>query len=131
MPYTTPTVEQFRARFPVFADSGDSQIQILLDEAASTGVDTSWREQDYQPAIMYLAAHLLASDASQAGDEVSSGAAGAGAIASENFGGLSVSYDRGNQSGGLSSSDAFGGTEYGRRYLMLLRGNKPGPMVVI
>lgn len=130
MPYTTPTVDQFTTRFPIFADNDPDQIEMILAEAASTGVDTDWREADYQPAIMYLAAHLLSTDNSQEGDEVSIGAAGAGGVASESFGGLSISYDKGNQSGSLSSSEAYGSTEYGRRYLMMLRGNKPGVMVV-
>lgn len=130
MPYTTPTVDQFTTRFPIFADRDPDQIQMILNEAESTGVDKSWREADYQPAIMYLAAHLLATDNSQEGDEVVVGAAGSGGIAGENFGGLSISYDRGNTSGSLSSSEAYGSTEYGRRYLTMLRGNKPGVMVV-
>lgn len=130
MPYETPTYDQFVTRFPIFGDREQSQVEAILAEAAATGVDTSWREVDYQPAIMYLTAHLLATDNSAEGEEVAIGAAGAGGVASENFGGLSISYDKGNQSGSLSSSEAYGSTEYGRRYQILLRGNKPGVMVV-
>jgi len=134
MPYVLPTVDQFKERFPIFSDSDDGIIDTLIVEA-SHGVDASWKEYDYQPAIMYLAAHLLATDNSDEGDQVEIGAAGgAGAIASESFGsGLSVSYATGgaaNAEGSLSSDDEFGTTEYGRRYLALLRRNRRGPLVV-
>lgn len=130
MPYVVPTVAQFRTRFPIFDDSSDGLIQMLLDEA-SHSVDTGWEEKDYQPAIMYLAAHLLATDNSSEGEDVSVGGAGGGTIISESFGGISASYA--NQSfssaGSLSADDQFGTTEYGRRYLALLYLNQRGPRV--
>ena len=131
MPYTTPTVDQFRSRFPIFEDAEDELIEALLSEAASQ-IDTSWREADYQPAIMYLTAHLLATDNSSEGDSVEFGGAGAGTIASESFGALSVSYA--TKSGSNASNAAWAAeyetTEYGRRYLRLLKLTKPAIMVV-
>lgn len=122
MPYTLPTADQFATRFPIFADADSDLVTALIAEAGGQ-VDQSWEEADYQPAIMYLAAHLLASDSSQAGDDVGSG--GAGAIASESFSGMSVSYQRaGSQSTFFTNSD-YGSTSYGRRYLNLLKRNKP------
>jgi len=41
MPYEIPTADQFKARFPVFADSDDELINLLLAEAA-TNVSTRW-----------------------------------------------------------------------------------------
>lgn len=122
MPYTLPTVEEFRTRFPVFENAEDEQIDALLLEA-SASVDKTWVEADYQPAIMYLTAHLLATDSSLEGDEV--GAGGAGIVASESFGGMSVSYVKngGASSGGYTSE--YASTSYGRRYLGLLKRNKP------
>lgn len=127
MPYTQPTVDQFTQRFPIFEDAEPDQIQVLLTEA-SASVDQSWAEADYQPAIMYLAAHLLATDSSQVGDDV--GAGGNGTIASESFNGMSVSYVRPN---GVSSGafvSEYSTTSYGRRYLALLKRNKPAVVAI-
>lgn len=126
MPYTVPTVDDFTTRFPIFENYDEDQIQSCIDEA-SRGVDTCWVEGDYQPAIMYLAAHLLATDASQTTDAVIGGASGA--IASESFGPMSVSYGSA-PTDSLATSGEFGSTSYGRRYLSLLRINKP-PVVVV
>lgn len=129
MPYVTPTFEDFTSRFPIFADADEEVVSRLLEEAART-IDTSWIEDDYQPAILYLTAHLLATDNSEEGASVSVGAAGAGSITSESFGGMSISYSQGNTSGSLSSSEQYGSTEYGRRFLSLLKRNQP-PIVVV
>jgi len=127
MPYTQPTVEQFQTRFPVFSEADEAQIQTLLTEA-SASVDESWAEADFQPAIMYLAAHLLATDSSQEGDDV--GAGGDGTIASESFNGMSVSYVRPNGVSGGAFTSEYGGTSYGRRYLNLLKRNKPAVVAI-
>lgn len=130
MPHTVPTRDQFRTRFPIFEDTSDELIDMLLLEASGQ-VDTSWRESDYQPAIMYAAAHLLATDNSAEGEQVEIGAAGGGQVASESFAGMSISYATGSSgSGSLSASERWGGTEYGRRYLSLLKQNKPAIVVV-
>lgn len=127
MPYTKPTVAQFTARFPIFADRDPAQVQALLDEASGR-VDESWIENDYQPAIMYLTAHLLATDASQEG-EVVSGGGEQGAIASESFAGMSVSYAS-PASNSLNGSAQFGATVYGQRFLALAKASKPGVVIV-
>jgi len=130
MSYDLPSVDQFKERFPIFQDRDDTLIQAIMNETKSS-IDDSWIEADYQPAVMYLTAHLLATDNSDEGGEVEVGSAGAGGVASESFGGgLSVSYDKGRSSGSLSSSDRYGTTEYGRRFLALLRSNKPAIVVV-
>jgi hypothetical protein len=124
MAYDAPTVTEFRTRFPIFEEKEDALIQMLLDEAAGQ-VSTDWVEADYKPAIMYLAAHLLATDNSEEGDEVEIGS-GDSQIASESFGGMSVSYNNGaGAAGSLSSNQRYGSTVYGRRYLSLLRANIP------
>lgn len=130
MPYTTPTVEEFRTRFPIFGDASDELVQMMLNEAAGQ-VDQSWEETDYQPAILYLAAHLLATDNSAEGGTVEVGASGAGNVTSESFGAISVGYGAGNNQGSLSSSDLYGSTVYGRRFLALLKQNKPAIVAVL
>lgn len=128
MPYTTPSLEQFRARFPVFEDAEDGLIEALLAEAAGQ-IDQSWREADYQPAIMYLAAHLLATDNSAEGDTVEVGGS-TGGIASESWGSMSVSYDTGVKTSSAASASEWGATEYGRRFYNLLKKNKPGVVAI-
>ena len=124
MPYTTPTADQFYTRFPIFEDEDEERIDALLAEAASQ-IDTNWREADYQPAIMYLAAHMLATDNADAGSEVEIG--GVSTISSESFAGMSVSYSSGPQTGAAASK--YGSTEYGRRFYGLLIKNVPGVAV--
>lgn len=123
MPYTLPTADQFATRFPIFEDADSELVDLLIAEAAGF-VDQSWQEADYQPAIMYLTAHLLATDSSQEGDDV--GAGGDGIIASESFGGMSVSYVRANAGNASAFNSEYATTSYGRRYLKLLKLNKPG-----
>lgn len=125
--YDIPTTDEFFTRFPIFEDADEDTIAAFIQEA-SGHVDTGWRDVDYKPAIMYLAAHLYATDNSEAGSEVEIGPS-QGAVASESFGPMSVSYAS-NNSGSLSSSEEFGTTSYGRRFLALLRLNQP-PVVVV
>ena len=127
MAYVVPTEADFRARFPIFQDAEPEPIIRALAEATSE-VDTTWREADYAPAILYLAAHLYSTDNSEEGGEVELGGV-TGSIASESFSGMSISYAS-RASGSLSNSDRYGSTEYGRRYLALLRRNCGGPIVV-
>lgn len=128
MAYTAPTREEFLARFPIFADKDEAVVDACLLEATNT-VDTSWREVDYAPAIMYLAAHLLAVDNSAEGESVSVGGGG-GAIASESFGGMSISYDGGGAAADAAAKSQWGSTEYGRRFYAMVKRNKPGPVTI-
>jgi hypothetical protein len=129
MSYDAPTLTTFRARFPVFDTFEDAQVTAILAEATGR-VDVSWREVDYAPAIMYLTAHMLATDNSQAGDSIVIGGTGEGDIASESFGGMSVAYRQRDSSTASDFVKDFERTEYGRRYLALLRVNFP-PIVAI
>jgi hypothetical protein len=114
------TVDDFTTRFPQFADTDDEQIQALLDEA-SRSVDDSWTADDIKPAILYLTAHMLLSETAE------SDKGGSFGIASESIGPISQSYV--NQAG-QAAADPLLGSEYGRRYLALLKKNKSGPLVV-
>ncbi len=74
--------------------------------------------------------HIVATDNSAEGTSVVIGA-GAGGVASESFGGMSISYDKGGASGSdAAASSQWGSTEYGRRYYRLLKLNKPAILVV-
>jgi len=129
MPFTLPTSDQFFARFPIFEDADADTITAIIAEAANS-VDNTWIETDYQPAIMYLAAHLFATDNTTAGDEPEIGDLGSNMIASESFGGMSVSYRQGGSSSAIASSDMFGTTVYGRRFLQMAIRNKPGVVAI-
>ena len=57
-----PTLAEFRARFPEFANVPDSQVQQAIDDA-SCWVDTTWLAtacHDCATAMAFLAAHYLA-----------------------------------------------------------------------
>ena len=124
MAYTPVTAAAFKTRFPIFATSSDTLIEALLAEAMLM-VDDSWLSQaDYTAGVMYLTAHLLATDNSAAGSSVVIGA-GAGGVASESFGGMSISYDKGASANDAASKSQWGSTEYGRRFFRLLKLNKP------
>lgn len=122
MPYTIPTTDDFFTRFPIFEDKDEDMVAAIIAEAASN-IDDSWREADYQPAILYLAAHMIATDNTDAGTEAEIG--GPNIVSSESFSGMSVSYQNNASQPGVSQSQ-FGLTEYGRRYYALLIKNKPG-----
>jgi len=124
MAYTLPTLEQFKTRFPtVVVGKSDELLQMYLDEAAAQ-VDTSWREADYQLAIMLLAAHnIVSEDTATSGG--GGGSAGSGIVASESFGGMSISYEGSGSGQDPATSSPWGSTEYGRRFYNLLKLNKP------
>jgi hypothetical protein len=124
MAYTAVTSADFIARFPIFADVDTAIIDALLAEAGRS-VDDSWLSQtDYTAGIMYLTAHLVATDNSGEGESTVVGA-GAGGIASESFGGMSISYDKGASANDAAAKSQWGSTEYGRRFYRLLKLNKP------
>jgi hypothetical protein len=129
MAHTAPTYAEFIARFPIFNDVIRYPVtvveQVIVE--ATNNIDTSWRELDYKPAIMYLTAHMLALDNSSEGDEVEVG--GLQTIASESFAGMSISYKDGGANVGSAALSSFGSTSYGRRYYSLLQKNKPGIVV--
>lgn len=122
MAYVAPTYEEFIARFPIFADKDQPLVDAIILEATNT-IDTTWREVDYKPAIMYLAAHLLATDNSGEGEAVDVG--GAAPISGESFGGMSLSYGSPVNTSDAVSKTQYASTEYGRRFYKLLKLNKP------
>jgi len=115
MPYVIPTAIEFKARFaPAFADLDDAYIDVMIAEAARN-VDTGWSEEDYQPAIMFLAAHNIAEEKSLGGVYGSPGM-----TISSKLGDASDTYA---QNTSIDSMGIYGGTVYGRRYAQLLRLN--------
>ncbi len=114
MPYTLPTSTEFIARFPAFAAVDDGYIDLMIGEAARN-VDDSWAELDYQPAIMFLAAHNMVEEGILGRDIDASGA-----ITSSKLGDAQDSYASPVNS---DSSSIYGSTVYGRRFAQLQRVN--------
>jgi glucose dehydrogenase len=121
MPYTIPTASDFKARHVAFVDLTNSYIDAVMLEA-SRFVDESWLEPDYQPALMFLTAHMLVSEGA-----LGARADTAGLITSEKLGDAAVTY--GNAVSEMKSVSDYTSTSYGRRYLQLLRVNQPGVMI--
>lgn len=131
MPYTKPTVDQFRTKFPTFSGVGNPTIQAAIDEA-SASVDQSWIEADFQPAILYLAAHIMASDGVLFdGLGAAGGMIAAGQVSEAKVGDAMVKLGgAGPGSGGGGSVSGYPSTPYGKRYLELLRRNQPAIALV-
>lgn len=122
MPYTTPTVLEFKTRHQIFQCLSDPIIQEHIDDAERV-VDTSWLEDDYQRAIMYLAAHNLVMEGHLGGSPDT-----AGLITSEKLGDASVNY--GNAIDASKNISDYGSTHFGRKYQELLKRNHPGVLTL-
>lgn len=135
MPYIDPTAAEFKAKFPTFAAVADATINLAIGEA-NASVDTTWVEADYQPAIMYLAAHIMTIDGvviAGAGLGEGAGIINAGLVSSMKVGDVQVAL--GGGSGGasgaaLQAKSGLRATPYGQRYLELLRRNQPAILLV-
>ncbi len=131
MPYTVPTAAQFKAKFPTFAAVADATIDLAIGEA-NASVDTTWVEADYQPAIMYLAAHIMTIDGvviAGAGLGDGAGIINAGLVSDMKVGDVAVKL-AGPAGGSSGSGSGLSSTGYGRRYLELLRRNQPAILLV-
>ena len=119
MPYTTPWASDLKTRYPAFDAVADATIEAAITDAGRR-VDTSWLEDDYQPAIMALAAHIMTTEG--LGSSISAQLAG---LKSLRVGPLSLEREL---SGSLNAG-SLGSTVYGQRFLELLRLNHPGVAV--
>jgi hypothetical protein len=148
-PCEEPTIQEFRARFPEFANVSDATVQIAIDDA-SCWADTSWLAycRNCTTAIAFLAAHYLALQLYQAQfvpDIIPAGEDGAGMIlpggdvSSLSFEGMSVSFTgpkvasmggSGLSGSGIGENMDLGSTYYGQRYLELLKVNQPAVVIV-
>lgn len=118
-PVVPPTIDEFLVRFPEFAESDEYMVEAMLLEA-SYSVDDTWVGVDQVPAVMYLAAHMIASGAEQEAG---------GSISSVSIGAISISY-REPFYKSQQHADELARTEYGTRFLKLLKRNQGGPLVV-
>ncbi|AGC35706.1 virion structural protein [Rhizobium phage RHEph06] len=128
MTWTAPTPAEFKIRFPQFASVDDATVQMILDEAVAE-VGETWIEAYRTPGVLYLAAHLLASQ----GLGYSAGGGGAavtGAVKRRKVGDVETEFAgvAGGSSGDLSG---YGTTVFGQQFLRLQRKNFPAVAVVV
>ena len=134
MPYTVPSALDLKARYPEFAPVDNALIGSVINEAAAQ-VSTRWLERDYVPAIINLAAHLLASEGEPSRTRNNGVVvADLGPIKSVQVGAITTTYASRDESESQTTSSVapnqLADTVYGKRYLMLLRANFAGVMVV-
>lgn len=121
MPYVIPTAGELQTRYPAFVDVDPDLIDDTIADAARF-VDESWFEEDYQPAIMALAAHMLVEDGATGRDVQY-----AGVITSSKLGDAQDTYS------GLSGSEMMGeysSTSYGRKYMRIRAANHAGVILL-
>lgn len=132
MAYTTPTAEQFVARYPEFSVIGDALLALVMTEAAGV-VNETWVERDYPIAIMLLTAHMLVSEGhlERAEGDGTSDMTTSGPVKSFTVDGVSLTYAGAGGGAGAGSGDLSGlsSTIYGMRFLALRKANFSGPMV--
>lgn len=121
MTVAAPTLAEFLAEYPQFEDFEPAQITRAFAFAARN-VDDTWFDEDFQPAFMLYAAHILTFGQ----NALDSGGAGA-RITSESLGPISVSYER---NASAFDADFLGATSYGQEYARLLQLNRGGPRIV-
>lgn len=130
MAYTSPTVEDFKARFVSFGplgDPNDLQVQAALEDA-ETVADDKWSDADRRQAVMLKAAHELTMNGVGTGAEAELASTGLLGFSSIRSGGLSL--DRGQSSGAASDPSGYGQTAYGRRLQALICSRFVGVLVV-
>lgn len=121
MPYTTPTLQDFRDRFPALAAVPDARVEYWL--ARPEPVTTSWIEADYQPAILELTAHNLVSN-----DEVPASGEGGAMAGVKSFKSASMDVSFTDRAANAGLDGGYASTKYGQRFKVYLRRNS-GPFL--
>jgi hypothetical protein len=122
---TIPTAAALKARYPEMDGVNNTLIDAVIADAAAY-VDDTWREGDRSPAILALAAHMLASE----GRSTGGGSAVSGPVTSVKVGDVSTTFGGAGASAGMSDLSGFGATAYGLAFLRLRRRNFPAVAVV-
>ncbi len=123
MPYTAPSVETFKARFPEFASVSDSLIQLMLNEAFDQ-IGDLWYDRDRAQAQMLLTAHnlIMEGEPGRTSGEVITAS---GPLKSRRAGDTEEVFAGTSTFGATDSGDGYEATTYGRRYVALMRLNFP------
>lgn len=124
MAWTPPTVSDFKTRFPEFTSVPDVTVQAVLDEA-TIEVTASWIEAYRTSGVLYLTAHLLATQGYGGSSAGGGGASASGAIKRRKVGDVETEWQGVANHGSSAGSAYYGSTLYGQRYYALLRKNVP------
>lgn len=124
-PEIEPNVVAFKAMFPDFVETADTQVQIALD-AAALFVDDSW-DASQLPATMYLAAHYLSLAESETS---SSGGTALGKITSVTVPGISVRYSKESSDSSSKTTSSLDDTPYGVVFANMLTAQGCGIAIV-
>lgn len=123
-----PTETELKSRYPEFDPVDGTIVNEFISEASRT-VDDTWEEADQKPAIMALAAHLMALEGwpkratnPNAFNPFTTGREMAG----RKVGDVSVQFATSKQSSsGSGLFSTFNNTVYGQRFATLLKLNAP------
>lgn len=153
--WTIPDAELFHTRFPQFQSVPEQHITFLIDEMSDHvgGLEAPerWRDQDYQPAIMYLVAHVLTMEGEPARSDAIAGASGSpvtggvsvasGPVQKVEVGDVKTWFDTSRSGTAGIDSNALAGmgedrlnfslTHYGRMFMRLREKNFGGPRVFV
>lgn len=113
MPYSAPTLAEFRVRYPAFDAVADATVQTYLDDGVAD--TTAWPDDIRSRAVMLLAAHHLAEQGLGTGSVM----AGVSSFKSGTF--------SATLSDGAANRTGLSATIYGREYLALARRYFGGP----
>jgi hypothetical protein len=128
MAYVVPDAATFKVRYPEFAPVPDALVSLVLQEAVDQ-VGDSWLDRDRARAQMLLAAHYLTTEGEPTRTLTSESSAERGQVKMEKAGDHQREYFGVTASADATDADLTS-TEYGRRYLALLRLNFPAIGVV-
>lgn len=123
MAYVTPTIDDLKGLWPVFASIPDATLTAWLSRAINR-VGTQWPEDVRADAQLYLAAHLLAT---QGAGDASGTIATNGAVKRDKVGDTETEFAGFSNSG---RAGIYGSTAYGLEYFRLLQIYFGGPVVV-
>ncbi|MFD0848195.1 DUF4054 domain-containing protein [Sphingosinicella xenopeptidilytica] len=123
MAHTLPTPANLKTRYPEFTAVADATVQYWLTDAERF-VDASWREADYAPALMAVAADSMAKGGLLPGE---AGLALTG-VSSFKSGTFSANISDAAQT--QAAEGGWSATKYGREFKMLMRRNFGGPRLV-
>ena len=126
MAYEIPTAADLIARYPAFAAVPVETIDVHIGDAATHGVDTSWLEADYAPAITAFAAHNMA--LLNIGDHGEIATYKQQGLTGIRSGAFSAQFS--DKAANVAASGGLDATPYGRAYKIMLQRNKGGPRLV-
>lgn len=123
MPYTVPTLQDFRDRFPALSAVPDARVEYWLDHHEP--VTTDWIEDDYQPAILELTAHNIVVN-----DEVPGSGSGGDLAGVTRFRSASMDVSFSDRAANALLDSGYDATKYGQRFRIFLRRSMGGPRLV-